>query len=121
LERGRLREHGGGTWWGHGVENSRVVGNRLGSTVRGIKLEGNREVLGDELVIIVVSKAVNISHHTLRAMEDLKEITKKFLGPSTNLMDKPIISENFLDGTAVAKPKEFSTREKFPVLTDGLV
>ena len=83
-----------------GVEYSRVVGKRLGSTVRGIKLEGHREVLGDELVIVVVSKAVDISHHTLWAMEDLQEITEKFLGPSTNMMDKPIIFENFLDSAA---------------------
>jgi hypothetical protein len=101
------------------VDCSRAVGSRSGSTVRATKLEGDREVLGDELVIRVASKAVDISHHMCRAMEDLKEITEKFLGPSTNLMDRTIIFENFLDGTAVAKPKEFSTPEKFPVLTDG--
>ena len=101
------------------VDCSRAVGSRSGSTVRATKLEGDREVLGDELVIRVASKAVDISHHMCRAMEDLKEITKKFLGPSTNLMDRTIIFENFLDGTAVAKPKEFSTPEKFPVLPTG--
>jgi hypothetical protein len=52
-------------------------------------------------------------------MEDLKEITEKFLSPSTNLMDRSIIFEDFLDGAAVTEPKEFSTPEKFPVLTDG--
>ena len=71
-----------------GVASSRVVGSRLGSMVRGIKVEGDHEVLGDELVIVVVSKAVDTSHHIRRAMEDLKEITKKFLGPLTNLMDR---------------------------------
>jgi hypothetical protein len=74
------------------VEYSRVISSRSGSTVSSIKLEGHREVLSDERVVIMASKAVNISHHTRRAMEDLKEVTKKFLGP-------PI--------------------EKFPVLTDG--
>ena len=34
-------------------------------------------------------------------------------------LDRPIIFKDFLDGTAVAEPKEFSTPEKFPVLTDG--
>ena len=77
------------------MENSRVVGSRAGSTVSSIKLEGHREVLSDERVIVVASKAVNVPHHTRRAMEDLKEIT------------------------AVAEPKEFSTPEKFLVLTDG--
>ena len=65
--------------------------------------------MSDERVVIMASKAVNISHHTRRAMEYLKKVTKKFLGPPTNLMDKPIIFNDFLDGAAVAKPKEFST------------
>ena len=30
-------------------------------------------------------------------MKDLEEISNKFLGPSMNLMDRPIIFENFLD------------------------
>ena len=34
-----------------GVASSRVLGSRLGSTVRGIKVKGDHEVLGDELVI----------------------------------------------------------------------
>jgi hypothetical protein len=101
------------------VENSRVIGSRASSTVSSIKLEGHREVLSDERVIIVVSKSVDVSHHTRRAMEDSKETTEKFLGPSANLMDRSIIFEEFLDGAAVAEPKEFSTPEKFPVLTDG--
>jgi|TARA_B110000240_G_scaffold46839_1_gene53070 hypothetical protein len=101
------------------VENSRVIGSRAGSTVSSIKLEGHHEVLSDERVIVVASKAVDIPHHTRRAMEDLKEITEKFLSPSTNLMDGSIIFEDFLDGAAVAEPKELSTPEKFPVLTDG--
>ena len=36
-------------------------------------------------------------------------------------MDRSITFEDFRDGTAVAEPKEFSTPEKFPVLTDGPV
>jgi hypothetical protein len=101
------------------VENSRVIGSRAGSTVSSIKLEGHHEVLSDERVIVVASKTIDIPHHTRRAMEDLKEITEKFLSPSTNLMDGSIIFEDFLDGAAVAEPKELSTPEKFPVLTDG--
>jgi hypothetical protein len=58
---------------------------------------------------------------TRRAMEDSKEITEKFLGPSTNLMDRSIIFEDFFDGAAVAELKEFSTPEKVPVLTDDPV
>jgi len=34
-------------------------------------------------------------------------------------MDRSIIFEDFRNGAAVAEPKEFSTPEKFPVLTDG--
>ena len=60
---------------------NRVISSRSGSTVNSIKLEGHREVLSDERVVIMVSKAVDISHHTRMAMEYLKEVTKKFLGP----------------------------------------
>jgi hypothetical protein len=91
------------------VENSRVVGSRASSTVSSIKLESHYEVLSDEKVIVVASKAVDIPHHTRRVMEDLKEITEKFLSPSTNLIDGSIIFEDFLDGAAVAEPKELST------------
>ena len=56
------------------MENSRVIGSRTGSTVSSIKLEGHHEVLSDERVIVVASKAVDIPHHTRRAIEDLKEI-----------------------------------------------
>ena len=69
------------------MEYSRVISSRSSSTVSSIKLKGHREVLGDERVVIMASKAVDISHHTRRAMEYLKEVTKKFLGPLTNLMD----------------------------------
>ena len=92
------------------------ISSRLGSTVGSIKLEGNREVLGDERVTIIVSKAVDISHHMRRLMEYLKEVTKKFLDPSTNLMDRPIIFKDFLDGTAVAAPKEFNTSNRNELL-----
>jgi hypothetical protein len=34
-------------------------------------------------------------------------------------MDRSIIFEDSRNGTAAAEPKEFSTPEKFPVLTDG--
>jgi hypothetical protein len=98
--------------------SSRVVGSRAGSTVSSIKLQGHREVLSDERLIVAVSRAVDVPHHMRRVIKDLKEITEKFLSPSTNLMDRSIIFEDFLDEAAVAEPKEFSTPEKFPVLTD---
>ena len=81
-------------------------------------MEDRREVLGDERVVIMASKAIDISHH--KRMEYLKDVTKKFLGPSTNLMDtRPIIFKDCLDSAAVAEPEEFSTPKKFPVLADG--
>ena len=58
------------------MEDSGVVGSsRLGST----DINLDREALGDGRIIIMASKAVDISHHTRRAIEDLKEITEKFL------------------------------------------
>jgi hypothetical protein len=48
----------------------------------------------------------------------MKEVTKKVLGLPTNLIDRSIVFKDFLDGAAFVEPKEFSTPEKFPVLTD---
>jgi hypothetical protein len=95
----------GGTQQGH-------KSSRSGSTVSSRKLEGHREVLGDERVVIMASKAVDISHHTRRVMEYLKEVTKKFLGPSTNLMDRPIIFKDFLDGAAQSQSQKNSAPQR---------
>jgi hypothetical protein len=56
--------------------NERQQGRKQqgGSTVREIKWEGHHEVMSDEWGIIMASKAIDIPHHTRRAMEDLKEI-----------------------------------------------
>jgi hypothetical protein len=116
------RERREGREW-QSTYRDRVSGKQQGRRQQGGQhSQQYREVLSDERVIVVASKAVDIPHHTRRTMEDLKEITEKFLSPSTNLMDRSIIFEDFLDGAAVAEPKdEFSTPEKFPVLTDGPV
>jgi hypothetical protein len=88
------------------VEYSRVISSRSGSAVSSINLESHREVLSDERVVIMASKAVDISHHTRRAMEYLKEVTKKLLGPPTNLMDRPIVFKDFLE--RIQHPREIS-------------
>ena len=66
-----------------GMENSRVVGSRSGSTAVGsIKLEGHCEVLGDERVIIMASKTINICHHMRRqGNERLGRNIQQVLGP----------------------------------------
>jgi hypothetical protein len=53
-------------------------------------------------------------------MEDLKVVAKEFLRPSANLVDWPVVLQNFAHGAAVAEPKEFGAPEKFAVLTDTL-
>jgi hypothetical protein len=59
-------------------------------------------------------------------MKDLKVISQKFLGPATDLMNRPIILEDLTHSTAVAEPKEFRAPEVFtmlaktPVATGGL-
>ncbi len=67
----------------------------------------------------MASKAIDISHHARRAMDDLKEVSKEFLGPATDLMDRTIKVQNFFDSTAVAQPKEFGAPKELPILTDS--
>ncbi len=52
-------------------------------------------------------------------MEDMEEIAKKLLSPTADLMDWPIAFQNFFNGTAVAKPKEFRSPKEFPILANG--
>jgi hypothetical protein len=63
-----------------------------------------------------VGKTVNVAHHTRRTMEDLEEVSKELLGPTTNLVDRPDIFQNLLDGAAIAEPEEFGAPKKFPIL-----
>jgi hypothetical protein len=66
-----------------------------------------------------MGKAVDISHHTSRSVENLKEATKKLLSPTADLMDGTIMLQNFFDGTAITKPEELRTPEEFAVLADS--
>ena len=78
----------------------------LSSAARKAELEDNLEVLGDKRVV-KASKAVNISHHDVRwAMENLKEVSKKLLGPAADLVNRAVTFQNFFCGTAIVKPKE---------------
>jgi hypothetical protein len=101
-----------------GGKDSRVIGGRACRAVSKIKLQGNLEVLGDERMV-EAGEAIDVSHHTGGPMENLKEVAKKLLGPSTDLMDRAIILQYFFDGAAIAKPKEFSAPKKFAVLTNS--
>jgi hypothetical protein len=58
-------------------------------------------VLGDESIVIMTSKAIDISHHPSWAMEHLKEVTEEFLSPATDLMNGSIILQDLFDGAAV--------------------
>jgi hypothetical protein len=100
------------------MKDGSVVSSRTSCTVGGVELQGDGLVLGDERVVVMASKAIDIPHHTRRTMEDLKEIAKELLSPTTDLMDGPIILQDFFDGAAVAKPEELGAPKKFPVLTD---
>jgi hypothetical protein len=73
------------------VEDSRVAGGGASSAVGEGKLKGKGEVLGDESIVIMASEAVDISHHSSWAMEDLKEATKEFLGLAADLMNGAIM------------------------------
>jgi hypothetical protein len=101
-----------------GGENSGIVGGRPDRAVSKVKLKSNLEVLGNERVV-EASEAVDVFHHMSWPMEYLKEVAKKLLSPSTDLMDRPVILQDFFDGAAIAKPKDFSAPNKFAVPTNG--
>jgi hypothetical protein len=102
-----------------GVENGGIIGGRSSSMISCVKLVGEGEMLRDERMIEAASKAVNIPHHARWMVKDLKEVAEKFLSPATDLVDGPIVFEDFFDGSAIAKPKEFGTPKKFTVLADA--
>jgi hypothetical protein len=76
------------------ADDSRVIGGGASSTVGEEKLKGKGEVLGDESIVMMASKAIDISHHSSWAMEDLKEATKEHLGPAADLMNGAIMLQS---------------------------
>ena len=100
------------------VENGGVVSSRSSGAVSEVELEGDLEMCSDQMMF-EASKAVDISHHASRPMENLEEVTEKLLGPTADLMNRPIIFQNFLNGAAIAEPKEFRTPKEFPILANG--
>lgn len=76
-------------------------------------------MFGNEGVVVEAGKAIDVSHHACWAMDDLKEVSKKFLGPAADLMDRASVVQNFFDSTAVAQPKEFGAPKELAILTDG--
>jgi hypothetical protein len=105
--------------WIGGVEDGRIIGGRPSSAIRCVKLKGEGEVLRDERVIEAAVKAVDIPHHARWTMKHLEEVAEKFLSPTSDLVDGPVVFEDFFDSGAIAKPKEFGTPKKFPVLADA--
>lgn len=74
---------------------------------------GRVKVRLTDKVVIVLSKAINVPHHTGGPVESLKEVTEEFLLPASNLMlDRTVVFENFFDSGAVAEPKEFGSPKK---------
>lgn len=101
------------------MEGVRVISARAGGAVGSVKLQRSCVVLSNKRVIETAAKAINVSHHTGRPVEDAKKITKEFLSPATDLVDRSSVLQNLFDCTAIAQPEEFGTPKKFPVLTDG--
>jgi hypothetical protein len=89
-----------------GIENSGVISGGSSSTVSEIELEGDLEVLSNQRMF-EPGEAIDIPHHASRPMEDVEKVAEKLLSPTTDLMDWPIVFQNFFDGAAVAEPKEF--------------
>ena len=99
-------------------EGGRVVGGRTSGAVGKVELKSNLEVLSDERMV-EASKAIDVFHHARWAMKYLKEVTKKLLSPAADLMDRPVVLQDFFDGAAIAEPKEFGAPKEFAVLTNA--
>ena len=76
------------------------------------------KITGKERVIESAAEAVHITHHAGWAMKNLEVVAEEFLRPAANLVDQPVVFQNFAHGAAVAEPKEYGAPEKFAVLTD---
>jgi hypothetical protein len=101
------------------MKDDGVIGSRASSTVGEVKLVSHFETLADKTVFIEAGKAVDVSHHAGRPMEDLEETTKKLFCPTADLVDGANVIQNLLDSAAIAEPEEdFRAPKKFPILTD---
>jgi hypothetical protein len=89
-----------------GVEDCGIIGGGASSSVGKKELKGKGEVLGDESVVIMTSKAIDVAHHPSWTVEHLEKVAKEFLSPATDLMNGSIVFKNLLDCTAIAEPKE---------------
>ena len=101
-----------------GMEDGRVIGGWTGCTVSKVELVGYFEMLSDKEVFVEAGEAIDVFHHPCGTMEDLEEISKKLLRPTTNLVDRADIFQNLLDGAAIAEPEEFGTPKELAILTD---
>jgi hypothetical protein len=114
--------HKGGTFQRvSGGEDSRIIGGRPSSTICCVKLKSEGEMLGNERMVETAIKAVDVPHHARWTMKYLEKVAEKLLSPASDLVDGSIIFEDFFDSSAIAKPKEFGTPNKFPVLADAPV
>jgi len=115
---GKRRYLGHTFQWIVRVEDSGIVGSGSSGAVSEVKLKSDLEMLGDQ-GMVKTGKAVDVLHHACRSVEDLEKIAEKLLSPTTDLMYRPIVLQNFFNGAAVTKPKEFGAPKKFPILTDS--
>ena len=100
------------------IKHSRLVGCRASSAIVEMQLQSNFEMFGNQRMI-EPSKAVDVPHHTSRSVKYLKEVSEKLLCPTSDLVDGTVIFQDFLNGAAIAEPKELGTPKKLPILADG--
>lgn len=89
-----------------GMEQVAIVSSRPSGTIRKVQLERDFVMLGDKRIFVEAGEAVDVFHHPRWTMEDLEEISKKLLGPTSDLMNGTVIFQDLLDGDAVAHPEE---------------
>jgi hypothetical protein len=68
--------------------------------------------------VVEAGKSVDILHHAGWRMDDSEVVTKQFLSPTADDVDRAVIIENFFDGAAIKDPIEECAPEILFVFQD---
>jgi hypothetical protein len=73
------------------VKKERIISGWPGGTVGRVKFGSGGVMQGDQGMLEPTGETINITHQTGRAVKNLKEISKEFLSPAPNLVNRAVI------------------------------
>jgi hypothetical protein len=74
--------------------------------------------LDKEIIEAAIEAVKKITHHGGGRVENTEMVSKKFLSPSTDLVDGAVVLKYHAHGTAITNPIELGTPEKRAVLAN---